>query len=653
MCGLFGCYVNNNAAYLDDAKFLSLLKKIRYRGPDNTGFKRFQINNNNLFFGHQRLSIQDVNPRSNQPMESKDNRYSIIFNGEIYNHLELRTKLNNIKKIAWVGTSDTETLLELFNHYPISKFLDFLNGMFSFAVLDRKKNKIFLARDRLGEKPLYIYTNNSYFAFCSDLRALKGLPNFQKIISKKATQLYLKFNYIPAPDTIYENTFKLPQGSYIELDLNKYNFNLNKNFNQLIHNENTYFKKYWNITENKKENHYDNNYIKNTEFLLSKSINRQLISDVKVGAFLSGGVDSSIIVSMMQKVQKTNTYTLGFDNEKYDESIDAKKISNILGTNHNEFICNEKDLLDFIPSLPNAYSEPFADSSQIPTLIVSKIASEEVKVILSGDGGDELFGGYNRYIFVNKYWKLLQLLPQFITSNPDKFFKIFPKKFLIYLLDLFKLDKYSMNSKKEMINNIKNKLSKTTNQYSFYNSLTSQFEINDPIFNFKLNLENSDKYFINHSDNFVENMMVTDLNYYLADDILCKVDRASMYFSLEVRSPFLDKDLVEYAINIPTNQKINKNNSKYITKKILEKYLPAELIYKKKKGFAVPISKWINGNLRNWVEEVLSKKNLEKHNYFNYEKVKKLKEDHYNDVCNNEHKLWSIIQFNQWYENYF
>ena len=353
----------------------------------------------------------------------------------------------------------------------------------------------------------------------------------------------------------------------------------------------------------------------------------------------------------MQKFQQTNTYTIGYDFADYDESKDAKKIANILGTNHNEHICNKNDLLDLITDLPNAFSEPFSDSSQIPTMLISKIASKEMKVMLGGDGGDELFGGYNRYLIANNYWKYLKLIPFILKNNSEKILRYIPKFIIIFLLNLLNAKKYSLNFNPIMIDKIIDKIKFIKDEGSYYNSMISQCSLNDSIFNFKINEHSikSDFYINNFNGKFLDNMMFSDFNSYLHDDILCKIDRSSMYYSLETRSPFLDKDVIDYGLNLSAKYKIKNKTSKYLNKKILEKYLPKNLIYKPKKGFALPISRWMKSDLKSWVNDILSKDQLKKHDFFDCNKIDKIKNDHFNNKVNNEYILWSLIQFNQWY----
>ena len=651
MCGFLSVYFKKNSSLNNNNLINRNFNKFKHRGPDNTNIEKILIDDNTLFIGHHRLSIIDLNQRSNQPMNSKDLRYKIIFNGEIYNHNDLRYELNSLYNISWIGTSDTETLLYLLIHFPIEIALNKLIGMFSFAFLDLKEKKITIARDRAGEKPLYFGVNENFFGLSSDLAGFSDIIDFKKNISNEAFQKYLQYNYVPSPLSIINGIFKLPPSSFAEIKINKILFNKYNDFNSLINSDFINFNYYWKIEDKiDKQNLHTNSedIVKNIENLIDESVKSQLISDVPVGAFLSGGNDSALIVANMQKYQKTDTFTIGFDEKEYDESTNAKQIAKILNTNHNELICNKKDAQNIIPKIQAAFSEPFADSSQIPTMLVSKLAANKVKVALSGDGGDEVFGGYNRYMIASKYWNFIRIYLSINNKYLENIIDLIPNYFFKFLLKN-NLSNYSRNSADSQINSIKKKLKKIKDEESFYESMISQYPINYKIFN---NLIKSQKNkYLNVSNDFVNNLMISDFKSYLPDDILCKVDRSSMFYSLELRSPYLDKRILEYSYSLPSKIKLNNNISKVIIKLILEKYLPKKIIYNKKSGFSIPISSWIKKDLRGWSEELLNKKILEKHNLLNYKYVKLIKDEHFSNIKNNEHKLWSIIQFNSWYEN--
>ena len=654
MCGLTGC-VFNNVINFDHKQFKKINDLISHRGPDYKDTSFFKSADKNVYFGHNRLSIIDLNKTGNQPMESQNNRFTIIFNGEIYNHKELRDFLISNYNITFKGTSDTEILLEYFVKSNIHSFFDKIEGMFSFAIFDKNENTLHLARDRAGEKPMYIYFNKDFFGFSSDLSTIINFPNFKKNINQKGLSKYINYNYIPSPYTIFENCFKLPQSTYLKINFSEFRLQEVNSFENIKSINGIYVKKYWTLNNNNKLHNKDSlfNYdqkVNKLDKLITNSVNNQLISDVPIGTFLSGGIDSSLITSIVKKnILKPNTFTIGFDFNEYDESLNAEKISKYLGTNHHSYTYKKNDLIDTIHNIPFAYSEPFADSSQLPTMLISKIASENVKVVLTGDGGDEIFGGYNRYVFYNNFKKYLNFFNPELRKKLINFFKFFPKKIQIYLLSI--ILKTNLNHKK--LNKIMYKIENIHDDFSYYYSMISQWSNEDQI----IEITNDEKYvFSNYFEkehlSSEESMMFADFENYLTDDILCKVDRAAMYYSLETRTPYLNKELVEFMFNNSLNDKIHNGKSKILLKSVLNKYLPENLISKEKYGFAIPIAYWIKHDLKNWVNEILSEEEMKKHNYFNYKIVNKIKSEHFNGYLNHEHKLWALIQFNLWYNSF-
>ena len=403
MCGIAG-YIDLGQDFHNTESLLEdFTKKLSHRGPNSHG----KWIENNIGLCHTRLSILDLSKSGSQPMIAKSGRYVIVFNGEIYNHLTLRDELNELNpSISWSGHSDTETILQCLELFGLEKSLKKFTGMFALAVWDRSKKELSLARDRFGEKPLYFGKVNNSFIFTSELKVLDALPNFHKDISHDAIELYFRFGYIPEPHSIYKNIHKLSPGSFLRLSLNQ------------INNQEFIPEMYWELDEVIKfglNNQITDPSILKEQFskLLEDSVRSQLISDVPIGCFLSGGIDSSLITSVMQSVsnQPIKTFTIGFNESEYDESHFAREISKHLGTDHNELIVTPKESMDVIPLLPEIYDEPFSDSSQIPTFLVSKLAKTQVTVSLSGDGGDELFGGYNRYLYTKKFWNKISAIP--------------------------------------------------------------------------------------------------------------------------------------------------------------------------------------------------------------------------------------------------
>ena len=647
MCGILGSI--GQFKNINEESFFQALQKSNFRGPDFSDSHNFISCNNKIFLGHNRLAIIDLNPTGNQPKISHSKRNMIIFNGEIYNHLELRKKFPS--EFEWASNSDTETLIELLEKFGIDKTLSMLRGMFAFAIYDFNKDAITLARDISGEKPLYIHFNEQGFIFSSDLNSPYHLGILSKEINEVAINQLLKFNYIPAPLSIYQSTFKLPPASYLSINLKDFKHKFSNSFDTIINSPGVKFKKFWVMPEQKDQ--FDESYssselLKKTEQLLEESVSQQQLSDVPIGAFLSGGIDSSLVVSLMQKnsSSKIKTFNIGFDFDAYDESPYAKKIANHLGTDHHSTICTKEEAIKIIPSLPHAFAEPFADSSQIPTMLVSKIAKEQVSVVLSGDGGDELFGGYNRYLLSSGYWKILRKIPTALRRKIFLFLSKYSIKQSTYILKYFFPSMLS-GDYTERVEKLFTKLSKIENDYSFYASLTGSWN--------ELDLEDKDlSYEKNFNDlSFVtleEKMMAMDFQTYLPDDILCKVDRSSMYFSLETRTPFLDQKLVEHAYKLPLNLKIKNGKTKNILREILAKHVPAHLFERPKMGFGIPIHDWIRSDLKDWASEVLFESPLTD-SYLPTDLIRKKWDDHQSQKNNNFYELWSVIQLNQWMNN--
>lgn len=645
MCGLAG-YIPYKAASSDEMQSngSKMIDAIFSRGPDDKGVwvEEFQ----SLMMCFRRLSILDLSPAGHQPMESRSGRFKICFNGEIYNHLELRQKFN----CDWRGHSDTETILEVIEQTGIENTLKLLVGMFSIAVWDSKEAELILARDRMGEKPLYYGWVQKDFVFASELKAIKEHPNFNNPISKAALSNYLKFNYIPAPQSIYKDLFKLQPGTFIKIPLQSASI---KKITPT---------KYWDLSEaiTNGQNHLINDRkeaLHETKLTLTKSIKSQMISDVPLGAFLSGGIDSSLITAIMQEqsMEKIKTFTIGFDNQEFDESPFAKDVANHLGTNHTEYFVTSQETLDVIPSIPEIYDEPFADSSQIPTHLVCKQAKKNVTVALSGDGGDEIFGGYNRYFWSNRIWSklrwipyparkilgsVIQATPQNLSYNIEKFYNILAPK------------KLSVHQFSDKLNKLSSRLQFVDSEDDLYRSLVTQWhdpsvilkdfeeDFHDVEFPFQPSL----------TDHLPSRMMFWDALTYLPDDILCKVDRAAMSVSLETRAPFLDHRLVELAWRLPHSIKTNHHQGKIILREILDQYIPKSLIDRPKAGFGIPVGEWLRGPLKSWAEDLLAKDKIIRQGFFYPEPIYKIWSEHQSTSYDHTHKLWSILMFQAWLE---
>ena len=574
MCGITGFQVFRKYREFDeDSTIKKITDILTHRGPDSSGF--WKSDEDKIYMGHRRLSIVDLSMNGKQPMTSNNGRYVITFNGEIYNYRELREQLESSFKVKFYNNTDTQVILELVAILGIKKAIEKLEGMFAFALWDNQTKSIFLTRDRFGEKPLFYYLDNNILVFASELKSVKAFFLTNKLdIDLDSSNYYSMLGYIPAPRTIYKKVFKVLPSEIIKIS------------NGVIKKE-----KYWSIVR-KKETKIDFSYRDNLSeinVLLEDSVKKMMIADVEIGCFLSGGIDSSLIASLMQKnsIKKIKTFTVGFKEEKYNEAIYAKKISEYIGSDHNEILVSMDDMINNIDGIIDQFDEPFADSSCLPTNIISKFASKSLKVVLSGDGGDEIFLGYNRYLYGKKI--------KFLNSFTSRQIRSFIKKSIDYLpIDL--LDRLSSPFQKTFgLHGLSHKMMKLSNiinyenNYDFYKRLSI-------LDNSKLDqfLDSSESIFGDYNDiELIESIQRNDIDYYLLNDILTKVDRASMDNSLEVRSPFLDHKLVERAFKVPSLQKMRGNNQKIILKDILGKYIPKNLYDRPKMGFGIPIENWL------------------------------------------------------------
>lgn len=631
MCGIAGIIQNYNKLDLNK-EIISITDVLSHRGPDNMG--HWVSKSNNIALGHTRLSIIDLSKNGNQPMHSKNQRYVISFNGEIYNYRELKKKLMTKANILWKSTTDTEVILQLLEFYTFEETLKLLKGMFAISIWDNKENCLYLARDRAGEKPLYYFANENFFIFASELKSIKKSLFFNDEINKESVFDLINHGYISAPNSIFKNTKKLEPGNYLVFNQKKMDYKINR---------------YWNINyqSNLKKQIGKRSIEDNIENILLKSLEKQLHADVPVGIFLSGGIDSSLIVSLTTKLGiRPKTFTIGFDDNDFDESKDSKKIAEYLNTEHHEHYLTSKEALNLIPKMQNIYCEPFGDSSQIPTYLISKIARQNVTVALSGDGGDELFGGYNRHIYANRFFSCSKFIPnnlrKLISSYLEKsniskskqFYnlisKVIPKK---YVLNNFS-DKIIKIAKVIDVNGIDEFYEKITSNIILYGNIMKNQNIK---FNQFSKLETD-----------LNIILDKDFNKYLPDDILCKVDRASMANSLEIRAPFLEQELIEYAFNLKFKEKVDFSNGKIPLRNILSKLLPQKLISKNKRGFGIPLNNWLREELRDWSEDLISRKNINEYDFFNYEAVHKLWKEHINGTRENQNILWPLLMFQSW-----
>jgi len=640
MCGIAGFWHPNSQGRYDGPTALTrMTNSILHRGPDDAGA---WDNGAGLFLGHRRLAIVDLSSAGHQPMASPSGRYVMVFNGEIYNFQALRKALDTSQAspLPWRGHSDTEVMLAAFERWGITETLRKLVGMFAIAVWDRTRETLTLARDRIGEKPLYYGLRNGALLFASELQALNAHPTFDADISRDSLALLLKYAYVPAPHSIYEGIHKLPPGTWIELD------------RSCVENGTTgQPQAYWELPAAHSDSSStlsDADAIDQLHELMRTTIRDQMVADVPLGAFLSGGIDSTLIVSLMQSLstQKVKTFTIGFDNPGYNEAEHAKAVARHLGTDHTELYVTGTDALNVVPKLPDIYGEPFADSSQIPTYLVSEMARKHVTVSLSGDAGDELFGGYNRYQYLPNVWQKMNRVPGPVrkiaarmieSASPNRWDSVanglnplIPKHLRVRLPG-DKLHKLAGVMRHDTASHM-------------YDHVVSQWQnASDVVIG--SNLPRITKF---EGGDFASWMMRQDSATYLPDDILAKVDRAAMAVSLETRVPFLDHRIVEFASTLPMSLKIRDGSTKWILRQLLYRYVPRELIERPKMGFGIPLHDWLRGPLRDWAESLLDAQRLAHEGYFNPKVIRTVWERHLRGQGNFQQQLWPVLMFQAW-----
>jgi asparagine synthase (glutamine-hydrolysing) len=628
MCGIVGLL--SSASARDGAR--AMARALAHRGPDDTDVWC----EGGVALAHRRLSILDLSPLGRQPMRSANGRYVATYNGEIYNYEALRAALDQEGRApAWRGHSDTEVLLAAVAAWGFERALERVTGMFALAVWDMAERTLLLARDRLGEKPLYYGWAGRGFAFGSELKAFRACEGFGARVSREALALYARYAYVPAPWSIYEGVWKLPAGSFLkvaEKDI------ASRTLGDPV--------RYWSlpsVIRKAKAAPFagsEAEAVSALEAVLGEAVAGQMVSDVPLGAFLSGGIDSSTVVALMQKAsrQPVKTFTIGFHEAQYNEAGHAKAVAQHLGTAHTELYVSPREAMDVIPSLPRIYDEPFADSSQIPTFLVAQLARRHVAVSLSGDGGDEVFGGYNRYSWAPwaarlpdalravgawgiasmpvRVWNAL--LPGVVAQPGDKLHK------LARILD-------------------------TKNEHVMYEKLVSLWH-DDPVLGAPPPEAVAQRCEELKGLSFAERMMYLDTLTYLPDDILVKVDRAAMAVSLETRVPMLDHRVVEFAWSLPPELRIRGDAGKYILRKVLERHVPKALFERPKMGFGIPLEDWLRGELRDWAEALLDEGRLTREGYFDPSLVRKHWAEHLSGARNWQHLLWIVLMFGAWLE---
>lgn len=626
MCGFAG-FIDYGASS-SEAVLHSMTNSLVHRGPDDIGFELFNLSSAKVGMGFRRLSIIDLSAAGHQPMHSMCKRYTITFNGEVYNFQEIKNELLRLG-VTFRSETDTEVILNAFIAWGADCVHRF-NGMFAIAILDTLKEEVHLFRDRAGVKPLFYFQSSSLLLFASELKAFHHHPAFKKEMNTAALALYFQHGYISAPHTIFKNTYKVFPGEHIVIQLNNKELKHSRYWKAVDH-----FSKTIDISyeEAKKE----------TEKLLHSAFDYRMISDVPVGVFLSGGIDSSLVTALLQKdrTTKLNTFTIGFKEAEFNEADYAKKVAQHLGTNHNEYFCSYKEALDIIPQLSDYYDEPFADSSAIPTILVSRFAKQQVTVALSADGGDELFAGYTKYQKVLNYIQKLQSYPRLLRNVSAHLLHVLPNA---SILNQDKIEKLAL-------------LLASSNPVEAFNIITQGLThkeanrlLRHPVHPLKTPFDDNDAF--EKQAPLLNRFLCTDFNTFLVDDVLQKVDRATMSTSLEGREPFLDYRLIEFAAGLPSEYKITKDQGKSILKDILENYLPSEIINRPKMGFNIPIDTWGKHELKKIFDSVFNKNFLEKQTIINPNEALNIYTAYIKGHKIDFERLWRLFIFFLWYKKW-
>jgi asparagine synthase (glutamine-hydrolysing) len=643
MCGIAG-FIADPARHKPADQLKSIAsamdRSLEHRGPDDHG--EWIDTDAGIVLIHRRLSIVDLSPAGHQPMPSADGRYVIIYNGEVYSHFAIRAEIEATGH-RFRGHSDTEVIVESIARSGVRATVDRLIGMFAIAVWDKKERTLTLVRDRLGIKPIYWAKLDGLFIFGSELKALRAHPDFRPVIDQSAVGAFMRHNYIPAPSTIYQRVYKLEPGSILTLPWQG----------------EPSITRFWNARAVARDgmanllHQTDGEGTDELEALLKDAIGRRMIADVPLGAFLSGGIDSSLVAALMQaqSASKVRTFTIGFDESDFDEAPHAAAVARHLGTEHTELRVTAKQALDVIPNLPEWFDEPFADSSQIPTYLVSEMTRQHVTVALSGDGGDELFAGYSRYHLARQFWRKLSLLPGPARRGIAAGLTVFsPEQWSTALSPL--PASLKLNQIGDKIHKLASVLG-TQDANALYRRLVTHWEPSQiaPAAGEAKGVLWDESITAEFPD-LLDRMQFLDLVTYLPDDILTKVDRASMAVALEARVPLLDHRVVEYAWRLPQHMKIRNGTSKWLLREVLHRYVPRHIMERPKMGFGIPLGAWLRGPLRDWAENLLSERRLREAGMFDAAMVRRYWHEHLSGFRNWQYLIWDVLMFEAWRERW-
>ena len=632
MCGIAGFIDFNKSS--TELNIKSMIKPLNHRGPDGEGTLILNKDNAIVGFGHKRLSIIDLSKAGKQPMSF--NHLHITYNGEIYNYQEIKKDLI-AEGHRFIGESDTEMILHAYQEWGI-KAIDKFIGMFAIVIFDEGKNEVYFIRDRAGVKPLFYYQKNNLILFASELKSFHEHPNFEKELNLNAVGAFMQYGNVPSPHCIFQNCYKLLPGNYLKIDLNS------KTKKEV---------QYWNVYDYYNKSKLDISYpeaIDKTKKILLSAFQYRMVADVPVGIFLSGGYDSTTVSALLQSnsTSKLKTFTIGVPDIGLNEAPYAKDIANHLGTDHHEINCTEKEAIEMVKNLPFFYDEPFADSSAIPTTLVSKMARKEVTVALSADGGDEIFGGYNRYDYMVRYGKKLNAIPNFFRQSMVGLMSNISSENIPFLKN-----KYNFHNRYEKLKIVLQDPSEKEIMLSLSQQFTDEQMKNIMLTNFNpLNTLFQSQEMKKEVRSPLSYMMAIDFQTYLLDDILQKVDRATMTHSLEGREPMLDHRILEFAARLPNNYKYYKGIKKRILRDITHDYIPKELLDRPKMGFAVPIASWLKKELKDYVNHYINEERIASQGIFKWDFIFKLKSGFYSGKKEYDSKLWYFLMFQMWYEKW-